>query len=58
MNEKITQVKCNKCGHILISGTNGAGFFASGNITIKCIKCGNTHKNEGSDNSGKISFQA
>jgi len=32
-------VKCQKCGHVLISG-NGSCFFGSG-ITIQCKKCGN-----------------
>ena len=34
-------VKCNKCGHVLISGSGALAVFGPG-TTITCRKCGNS----------------
>lgn len=39
MNDEI--IKCQKCGHVVISGS-GKCFFGTG-VSIECLKCGNKH---------------
>lgn len=40
MNDEI--IKCNICGHVLISGKGAIVIFGHG-TSIECIKCGNKH---------------
>lgn len=35
-------VKCNKCGHVLISGNGCLALFSKG-TKLGCIKCGNSY---------------
>lgn len=35
-------IKCNKCGHVLVSGSGMIMLFGKG-TSIGCMKCGNTY---------------
>lgn len=34
-------IKCNKCGHVLMSGSGAISLFGSG-CKLGCLKCGNS----------------
>ena len=40
MSEEV--VKCNLCGHVLISGSGVRAIFGKG-TSIQCMKCGNKY---------------
>ncbi len=53
-------IKCNKCGHVLVSGSGAIALFGHG-TSIECRKCGNKHvfvkSNIENKDNGKITFK-
>lgn len=43
INENDEIIKCNQCGHVLVSGKGMIAIFGKG-ISIECMKCGNKYE--------------